>query len=57
MDEMREKYTMNELCEALEVSSSGYYKWRRSEIGPRELENRRLLEEMRKIHAHRHTRA
>ena len=55
MDEMREKYTMNELCEALEVSSSGYYKWRRSEIGPRELENRCLLEEMRKIHAHRHT--
>ena len=48
---------MNELCEALEVSSSGYYKWHRSEIGPRELENRCLLEEMRKIHAHRHTRA
>lgn len=57
MDEMRERYTMAELCEALEVSSSGYYKWRRSEPGPRERENARLLEEMREIHAHRHTRA
>ncbi|MEM8954711.1 MAG: IS3 family transposase [Verrucomicrobiota bacterium] len=52
---MRETYTMAELCKALEVSSSGYYKWRRSEPGARELGNTRLVEEMREIHAHRHT--
>lgn len=57
MNEMRDKYTVGELCEALQVSPSGYYKWRRAEPGPRERENARLVEEMREIHAHRHTRA
>jgi putative transposase len=57
MEDMREKYTMTELCEALEFSSSGYYKWRRAETGPREQENQRLLVEMRRVHADRHLRA
>jgi transposase InsO family protein len=57
MEEMREEYTVAELCEAFEISSSGYYKWREADIGPREQENRRLLEEMHEIHGHRHTRA
>lgn len=53
---MREAYLIKELCDALEVSASGYYKWRRAEPGPRVRENRRLIEAMHEIHADRHTR-
>jgi hypothetical protein len=56
MEQLRERYTMVELYEAFEVSSSGFYKWRGAEMGPREQENRRLVKEMRAIHEDRHLR-
>lgn len=56
METMRDEYTVSELCEAFEVSPSGYYRWRGRESSPRQLENELLLEEMKRIHEHRHTR-
>ena len=58
MKQMRANYTLLELCEALQLSTSGYYKWSRAQkLGPRELANRTLLEEIRRIRADRHLRA
>lgn len=54
---MREDFTITELCEALAVSKSGYFRWRSATPSARHRENQRLLEEMKRIHADRHTRA
>lgn len=51
-----ERYTVSELCEALEVSRSGYYAAKQRRPGKRESENQILVEKMKVIHAHRHTR-
>jgi len=56
IESMREDFTINELCEALEVSKSGYFRWRSAQPSARQRENERLLEEMNRIHADRHTR-
>lgn len=57
IDSMRDQYSVNELCEALEASRSGYYAARdQKPPGPRQRENERLVQEMKAIHAHRHTR-
>lgn len=53
---MREDYTIAELCEAFELSRSGYYQWSRRESTPRRAQNEILLKEMKRIHEHRHTR-
>ena len=53
---MRDRYTVKELCDALEVSASGYYKSRQTGPAPRHEANQKLLCEMRDIHADRHTR-
>jgi putative transposase len=53
---MRDRYTVKELCDALEVSASGYYKSRQTGPAPRHEANQKLLCEMRYIHADRHTR-
>src|SRR5215813_1318026 len=46
---MSARYKVAWLCEALLVSRSGYYDWkkRRSKLGPREVENTRLREQIR----------
>lgn len=54
---MRDHYSIRELCTALGVSPSGYHAWKRRRPGPRAQANERLLEHMRQIHAHRHSRA
>ena len=56
IESMRDRYTVKELCDALEVSASGYYKSRRSGTAPRHEANQQLLKQMRDIHANRHTR-
>lgn len=48
-------YPVTELCDAFEVSRSGFYQWRDHRPGPRQLENDAILKEMRAIHSHRHT--
>ncbi len=53
---MRAIYRVVELCQALAVSRSGYYRWHRGKAGARRRQNRLLLSEIKRIHADRHTR-
>ena len=43
-------YPVPMMCELLEVSRSGYHAWRRRGPSPREVENTRLLTQIRAIH-------
>ena len=49
---MKTDHPIRSLCEALEVSSSGYYDWfnRQAQPGPRAQENARLLQQIIQIH-------
>jgi transposase InsO family protein len=49
---MKDDYSITALCEALEVSASGYYGWeqRKSSPGPRALEEQQLRTEITRIH-------
>jgi transposase InsO family protein len=49
---MKTDHSIRSLCEALEVSSSGYYDWfnRQDQPGPRAQENARLLQQIVQIH-------
>ena len=49
---MKTDHPIRSLCEALEVSSSGYYDWfnRQAQPGPRARENARLLQQITQIH-------
>lgn len=53
---MRDQFSLSELCRALGVSRSGYHAARRPRRPARAQANARLLEQMKTIHAHRHTR-
>lgn len=53
---MRDEYSITELCDALEVSCSGYHAARGRPPSARTLANRQLAEVMHEIHDHRHTR-
>jgi hypothetical protein len=53
---MRDRLKINELCEALGVSRSGYHTARQSPTSVRAQSKAGLLEQMKIIHAHRHTR-
>ena len=48
---------VTEMCDAFGVSRSGYYLSKKSSPSERELENARIADEIRSIHAHRHLRA
>jgi putative transposase len=54
---MRESFQLTELCEALGVARSGYYAARQRPARARARANQQLLESMKSIHAHRHTRS
>lgn len=43
-------YRVEEMCRALDVSKSGYYRWRQSGKSQRDLANERLLAEIKKVH-------
>ena len=45
---------MKEICEALAISRSGYYAWKRRKPGKREQSNRELVEQIQDIHEHRY---
>ena len=51
IDHHRSSYTVKKMCRVLEVSSSGYYRWRRAPLSARQRENGRLKEEIRRIYA------
>lgn len=53
---MRTHYSINELCEALGLSRSGYYKRKNRTPGRRDRENATLLAQLWSVHTDRHTR-
>jgi putative transposase len=53
---MRDTYHISELCQALQVSKSGYYAARGRTPGPRQHGDEQLLVAIQEIHGHRHTR-
>ena len=46
----RSEHCVKKMCRVLEVSQSAFYDWVRRDPSPRELENARLLKEIRRIH-------
>ena len=54
---MRDEFTLSELCDALEVSRSGYYKSCKRQKSGQEHENNQLIEEMETIHGEKFKRA
>jgi len=56
IDQMRSEYSITELCEAMNLSKSGYYKWRCQDKSPRTKANEILLEEIKKINQDEHLR-
>jgi len=56
MNTLRVNYTLRELCDALDVSRSGYLAWENRPPSARHLSNAQLFNQMKTIHAHRHTR-
>jgi putative transposase len=55
IDSMKGSFSVSELCEALDVSRSGYHAACARPAAPRAQANERLLARMRAIHSHRHT--
>ena len=47
---MSAEYSIQEMCEAMEVSRSGYYQWVEAKPGIRAQENQMLVERMLEIH-------
>ena len=45
--EHRQEFSVKRMCQLLGVTRSGYYAWQVEKIGPRELENRVLVEQIR----------
>lgn len=50
MEANRSKYPVAKMAQWLNVSRSGYYAWRKRHPSLRDMENRHLLEEIRRIH-------
>ena len=57
IDQIRDDYSVTELCDAFDLSRSGYYKSRSREISERDRENGELIEEMKTIHNESYCRA
>lgn len=50
IEDLRETYPVRVLCDALGVSSSGYYAWRQRPSSARKTANQALLHDIRRIH-------
>lgn len=50
IEDCRDEYPVRVLCDALDVSPSGYYAWRSRPESPRKVANRCLLADIRRIH-------
>lgn len=51
VEDCRNDYPVRVLCDALGVSSSGYYAWRMRPESPRHTANQQLLDDIRRLHA------
>jgi putative transposase len=50
IEDCRDAYPICALCDALDVSPSGYYAWRSRPESPRKTANQRLLDDIRRLH-------
>ena len=50
MKDHRFLFVIEKMCKVLKVSRSGYYSWISKKPSKREVENRELLDQIRKIH-------
>lgn len=50
VEELAGKHGVQHACEMLGVSTSGYYEWRRRRPSQRDIDDARLLEEIREVH-------
>jgi len=50
IQELCQDYPLVQLCRALEVSRSGYYRWRRNPVSARQSANRQLAEQVKTIY-------
>ena len=51
IEDQRDVWPVRVLCDALGVSPSGYYAWRSRLESPREIANRELPSDIRRVHA------
>src|SRR3954452_18445009 len=50
IEDQRDVWPVRVICDALSVSPSGYYAWRSRPESPREIANRELLSDIRRVH-------
>jgi putative transposase len=53
IEEMRDQFPLCELCQAFQISRSGYYKWLQAAQGERATENEKIVSEIRAIRTDR----
>jgi putative transposase len=51
IEEHRNEFAINRMCQALGISRSGYYAWRERPVSQREMANQALLQQIEAVHA------
>jgi len=57
MERMRVHFSVREMCQAFDVSASGYWASKSRPPSDRQLANEKLVSEIKRIHSHRHMRS
>jgi len=57
MEKMRGNFSVQEMCEAFDVSASGYWASKNRPASARQVANEKLVSEIKRIHSHRYTRS
>lgn len=57
MEKMRGSFSVQEMCEAFDVSASGYWASKKRPPSARQIANEKLVGEIKRIHSHRFTRS
>jgi len=50
IEDHRDEFPVTRMCKVLNVSSSGYYAWRKRPVSAREMANQQLLEKIKVVH-------
>ena len=50
IEDYRDQYPISQMCEVMQVSSSGYYHWRKRPISKRNQANKQLVVQIKAIH-------
>jgi putative transposase len=54
IEDHRDEFPVTRMCKVLNVSSSGYYAWRKRPVSAREVANQQLLEKIEVVHTESH---